>query len=191
MWNQEKKRTVMALVIDNSGSMDGEPMIAARSAAANFIQRMNPNDYFHLFVFNSGVTKPYSGFVRDVGSNAVSYLNNLLANGGTALFQATIDSILQMNQTKSQDIQSGTVRNYGILLMTDGMNNFPPQSIDSVYSVLPNGESADQIHIYSVSFGSSSDDTTLRQLATATNGAFFKASSSTIDSIYAEINLEL
>ncbi|MEZ0230188.1 MAG: substrate-binding domain-containing protein, partial [Planctomycetota bacterium] len=55
LWHQVKKKSTVYLVVDTSGSMNGEPMNAARKAAAGFLRRMEPDDEVQVIAFSDAV----------------------------------------------------------------------------------------------------------------------------------------
>jgi VWFA-related protein len=74
------------LVMDNSGSMLGEPLARAKQAAEVFVDRSQPGDFFGLFTFNNEVK-----LLRDLTVSPVQFkqqLETVQASGTTALWDA-------------------------------------------------------------------------------------------------------
>lgn len=86
------------IVVDQSGSMDGEKWSQAQQAGAYVLDNLNPQDRFNLIVFSSG-TRIYSEGLQDASEaqGAIDWLNGLTAEGGTnisaALTQALTTSL--------------------------------------------------------------------------------------------------
>ena len=58
-------------------------------------------------------------------------------------------------------------------------------------AAMPSSEDATQAHIFAIGFGSSADLTTLALIANATNGDYWAASTSNLQSVYLQISYEL
>jgi Ca-activated chloride channel family protein len=101
----------IVLVVDQSGSMDGDKWRQAQTAAAYVMQNLNPQDRFNLVVFSSGV-RVYSPqmLAASEAQGAVDWLNTLIAEGGTNIHDSLVGAL---NLTDSE-------RPTTILFMTDG-----------------------------------------------------------------------
>src|SRR5262249_31296497 len=82
-------REVM-LVIDRSGSMDGQPLAQAKAVASAIIDTLSERDTFNVVAFASGVEamepQPIRGD-RDGKQRGMDYLKILHAGGGTEMEQ--------------------------------------------------------------------------------------------------------
>ena len=81
----------VALVIDTSGSMDGEPMAAAKDAATAFVQQKNDDDFVAILRFDDEVA-----VVQDFTTSKASLeaaIESLEPRGGTALYDAVITGV--------------------------------------------------------------------------------------------------
>ncbi|MCU0498187.1 MAG: VWA domain-containing protein [Anaerolineae bacterium] len=99
------------LVIDQSGSMEGEKWAQAQAAAAYVLNNLNENDRFNVVVFSSG-TRIYSNSMvfASEAQGAIDWINGLIAEGGTNIS----DSLLQaLNLAETE-------RPTTVLFMTDG-----------------------------------------------------------------------
>src|SRR5207245_5178701 len=76
----------VAITIDISGSMQGEPLARAKDAATAFVRSLAPNDQASIIAFNGTVTT-LVGFTTD-RSQLTAAIAGLQANGGTALYEA-------------------------------------------------------------------------------------------------------
>jgi Ca-activated chloride channel homolog len=97
VFHQTKKPATVILVVDTSGSMNGPKIRNAASSAAQFIQRLNPNDEIYALGFSSA---PYDmgqgGRVSEVGETLQATVNTIYAEGGTALYDAMCDAAMRV-----------------------------------------------------------------------------------------------
>ncbi len=105
--------TSVCLVLDRSGSMDGQPLIDLRSAAKQFISYIGPNDRAEIVSFSDSPTVNCS-FTNDK-NQLDSAIDQLVSNGATALYDATGQGI--------NDIIHEPNNRKAIVVMTDGGEN--------------------------------------------------------------------
>ena len=100
----------VVLVIDTSGSMEGRPLSAAKTAAADFVRRFPRGTRFSVVEFNSSarVVTPFSTNV-DMHRRAI---RNLDAAGETALYDGLI--------TAAKSLTNGGQGRRAIVLLSDG-----------------------------------------------------------------------
>lgn len=75
--------------------------------------------------------------------------------------------------------------------MTDGEDTSSTRSLDSLLAQLPKGEDSNQVHIWTIAYGDDATTDPLQQIASQTNGRFFKAATTNIEQIYFDISSEL
>ncbi len=81
------------LVLDTSGSMEGEKMAQAREAAAYVIEHLNPEDRFALVNFNTGVNLYEPQLLPATAPGAFrQYIDSLSALGGTNISSALLEA---------------------------------------------------------------------------------------------------
>ncbi len=82
---------VFSLVIDQSGSMSGEKIEQAKAAATFIVNNLNYGDYFNLIAFNDSFIKfrpDHVPFNEANKQDALTFINNLFADGSTDIAQA-------------------------------------------------------------------------------------------------------
>jgi Ca-activated chloride channel family protein len=87
----------IVLVLDVSGSMSGHKMEQARAAGRQLVQNLTREDRFRLIDFSSDVRTFRDGWTTATAENvraALSYLDNLHANGGTNI-QGALEEALK------------------------------------------------------------------------------------------------
>jgi Ca-activated chloride channel homolog len=110
-FSDERVPVSLGLVVDASGSMEGEKWTAARSAIGHFVNDLlGPEDEVFLSVFSDDVTRILS-WTKD--REAVSRaLTGVRPGGGTSMYDAVADAI--------PIAQSGTRRKKALLVISDG-----------------------------------------------------------------------
>ena len=104
----------VVFVIDTSQSMSGDSIRQARRMLTIGIERLSANDSFNVLAFDSSTRKLFNQAVKaDAASKAqaISWVQNLIANGGTEILGA-LQSALEIPRTE-QSFQQ-------IVFITDG-----------------------------------------------------------------------
>lgn len=153
------------LVIDTSGSMVGTPLADARSAAAQYIESLQPNDEVSVVAF-SNQTNVIADFGSDFGA-AESQLGNLTAFGDTALYSAVNDAARRMAERPAA--------RRVVIFLSDGAD-FGISDVSRAASIQAAAESGTPFYV--IGLGPTIDSAYLQELASATQGAYFAAPSS-------------
>ena len=100
------------LVMDTSGSMEGEKMAQAKEAALYVVDHLNPEDRFNIVSFSTGVRSYANGLTRaDDAGNYASFINSLEAIGGTNISMALLEAAAQADNERPTTI----------IFLTDGL----------------------------------------------------------------------
>jgi Ca-activated chloride channel family protein len=192
MWHQVKKKATVILLLDTSGSMQGDKIKGAVEGAVTFIDQMYPADEVYVVTFSSEVTElPIVGTVGEVGERLRTSLRSLYAEGNTALYEAVIYSVDRLEELKTEDEQSGERRMYGLVLLSDGKNERDGgPSYQDMLSRLPSGTEAGGVKIYTIAYGDDADLNVLATLANRTNGKQFSGDVEDIKAVYFLISSE-
>ena len=116
----------VVLVLDTSGSMQGEKIAQARDAASYILDRLGPDDRFGVVAFARRV-EPFDTRLRDArGSGAASdWVQGLDANGGTN-FAGAIEAAL--------DLLDGS-RPSTLIVLTDGLPTVGVTDGDAILAI--------------------------------------------------------
>jgi VWFA-related protein len=156
------------LVIDQSGSMQGQKLRDAKNAATGFVNELSANDIASVISFN-GEVRLREDFTSDK-TELINAINGLSAFDETALFDAialAIDSI---------KFKPG---NKAIIALTDGMDNSSHVTPDILVSyALQYG-----ISIYTIGLGEDAEESTIQYISNLTGGDYYYAPTSEILSI--------
>ena len=102
----------VTLVLDTSGSMEGEKMEQARDALLFVLDHLNEGDRFNIIAFSTGV-RAFSTRPEPLSSipEARRFVNNLRPEGSTDINRALLEAI------DSTDSQRPTI----VIFLTDGL----------------------------------------------------------------------
>jgi VWFA-related protein len=114
------------LLLDTSGSMDGEKLYNARKSVMQFLRHLNRGDEAMLMEFRSKprVIRP---FTRDFGK-IEGDLKKLDGSGSTALYDAVLAALEQM--------QTAHNRRRAVLLISDGINTYGKARLEDTVNAL-------------------------------------------------------
>lgn len=189
VFKETKKNASVVLVLDKSGSMAGEKVTNAVAATNNFVTRLAPADSVKLYVYNENVSQlGPSGAVSTAGAEISQALSGIYGGGNTALIDAVCLAARDVESARRQDRAAGVARLYGVVLLTDGMENASTQK--DVTACLPTGEEVDGVKIFTIAYGKDADTKLLKQIADRTNGKAFAGDPATIDQVYLAISAE-
>jgi len=152
----------VVLVVDVSGSMQGDPLIQARQAARTFVEGLAPIDSVALVTFGDGVT-PVLNFTTDRGA-VFAGLDSLQAVGNTALYQAASVSAFVAASAQTQ--------RKAVILLSDGVD-FGNRSAVSREDSLTQA-AAIGAPFFAIGLGSDIDRAYLEALAQGTGGRFLE-----------------
>ncbi len=163
-----KPAVSVALVLDASGSMVGEPLEKAKEAALEFVEALGDDDRVSLVVFHS-ITETLVPLrpLADGGRKEVrEALEGLQATGTTDLAGGLAAGFAQVRQSASQ---GGAAR---VVLLSDGQPN-------DATPILPNVQRAAQqgITVSALGLGLEYDEELLGQIAQRSGGTFHFAES--------------
>ncbi len=141
----------IVLVLDTSGSMEGDKLAQAKEAARYILTHLNPEDRFNVIAFSTGV-KHFAYQLQPVSKapQAISWIENKPALGGTNINQALLEAIAQRNPTED----SNTARPLVLLFLTDGL---PTEGVTEIDQILSNTKNNSTHYLRLFAFGVGDD----------------------------------
>ena len=126
-FDNERVPVSLGLVMDTSGSMAGEKMVAAKSAVERFLYGLlDQKDEVFLYQFESQATLVQDWTTdRRAVSNALARIR---ANGGTAMYDAAAEAVPLA--------QSGTQRKKAVVIISDGNDTSSRIDVASVQQLI-------------------------------------------------------
>ncbi len=171
------------LVLDTSGSMEGEKMAQAKTAARYVVTHLNEGDRFNVVAFSTGVRLFQPQLVAATQADAaLSFINSLEAMGGTNISLALLEA------AKLAEAERPTT----ILFLTDGLATEgitdTPRLLASVQQATPGN-----VRIFAFGVGDDVDPVLLDSLAqnhrgTTTYVRPFQAIDEQVSAFYARVS---
>ncbi len=192
VFHQTKKKATIVMLLDISGSMEGEKMKSAVSSSVNFVGRLDPNDEIYLMVFGGSgeVYELGGGRAGDIGEQLTDKLNGLFANGNTPLYDGVCSAIQKINELQADHAANNENRLYGIVLLSDGQDTASANTQNQMFNCLPSGENVTGTKVFTIAFGEDAEADLMLRIANRTNGKTFKGDPASIESIYNAISAE-
>lgn len=162
----------VALVIDRSGSMQGDKMAKAREAAAMAVDRLSERDVASIVIFDDKVDVLVPATRVTDHRLFKDRIERVTSRGTTAIHAAVEEASRELRKFKSQD------RLNRIILMSDGLANVGP-SRPSDFADLGRKLGGDGISISTIGLGRDYNEELMSRLASASDGnhAFAKTGS--------------
>lgn len=192
VFHRVKKKSTILLVLDTSGSMQGEKIRSATKGAVAFLDLMGSGDRILVYTFSDKVSElqPLEA-VGKVREKLRTTIQGLYAEGGTALHEAMIRALDKVAGEQKADAAAAKNRLYAIVLLSDGKNDVEGgPSKNDLLSKLPSGEQPGNLAIYTIAYGEDADQDLLAALARRTNGKMFTSDPTNIKNVYSLIASE-
>ncbi|MDB4955189.1 MAG: hypothetical protein JWO36_2758 [Myxococcales bacterium] len=153
----------LGLVLDTSGSMEGDAIDALRSSAKGLVEKLRDGDRLSIVTFDShsDVLVPNTVITRSNRPQILHAIELIRAKGTTDLVNGLAQGL---SQVVSNQLPAGINR---IVLLSDGVPNSSVQLPAMLASIHQNG-----ISVTSLGFGIDYDTTLMAQIARDTGGSF-------------------
>jgi Ca-activated chloride channel homolog len=145
-FSAERTPVSLGIVLDTSGSMDGEKMVSARDAIDRFLEALpDPQDQFFLYRFNSDAYLVHDW--TDDRASVSRSLARVAPNGGTAMYDAVAEAVPMA--------QGGQNRKKAIVLISDGNDMNSRLTVADVRQMVRESE----VLVYAVGIDGSGEST--------------------------------
>jgi len=148
------------LVLDRSGSMDGEKFRQAQSALRYILSRLNPEDRFYLQTFSTGI-ETYADGLRPASeaAEAIAWVDRLSAAGSTDINRALLEAAAVMDRERPTYL----------IFLTDGL---PTEGVVETQQILDNfaGAAPDNLRLFAFGVGYDVDTILLDSLSQGHHG---------------------
>jgi Ca-activated chloride channel family protein len=149
------------LVLDTSGSMEGEKLAQAKDALAYVLQHLNEEDRFNVIAFSTGLGQ-YAQRLRPASeaAEAAAWVQGLEAIGGTNINRALLEALADAKGERPTLL----------IFLTDGL---PTEGVTEIDQILANVESAssDSLRLFAFGVGDDVNTVLLDSLAHQNRGA--------------------
>src|SRR5258708_13467397 len=127
-FNADRVPVSLGIVLDTSGSMDGDKIISARQALDKFLYQLtDPNDEVFLYRFDNS-PELIEGWTRDKRRVSES-LGRIQPRGSTALYDAVVDAV--------RLAQQGHNRKKAVVILSDGNDTTSRTDISAAKQLTP------------------------------------------------------
>jgi Ca-activated chloride channel family protein len=180
-WWQTKRRANVMLVVDTSGSMQGDKINNVKQALKIFVEQIQSDqERVGMVLFSSSVynTIPPKELVTN---RAVlnSTIDKIQANGNTALLDAVKAAYDQLQSLNDKG------RINAIVVMTDGLENNSSTSLDRLTKYMrDSNQSGVPVVVFAIGYGKDADYKTLKTMADSTGGQAREGTVETIRQLY-------
>jgi tight adherence protein B len=179
VWTFDAEPLEVALVMDTSGSMDGDPMVDARRAAAAFLDRL-PEAADVAVVSFGGEAAVVHAFGGEI-PQATAAIEDLQAEGETALYDAILEAV------GAFPVHSGARR--VMVILSDGGDTVSSVTLDEAAAAIT--ETGAEVHVVALRTDET-DQTSLDRLAEAGAGTVIAVDDAELLSdAYADVASEL
>lgn len=184
-----KKPSQVVVVVDSSGSMQGDKLPAVQNTLRNYIESLGPKEQIALIDFDSEIRPPIpvDGTLqgRDRG---MQFITNLKANGGTKLYDAALYARNWLVSNPRKDAINAVV------ILTDGEDSGSQIPLEQLRQELEksNFKSDQRIAFFTVGYGKAGEfnPKILQQIAQINGGYYRQGDSTTITSVMSDLQVE-
>ena len=138
VFHQTKKKATIILLLDTSGSMEGEKIRNAVASSVNFVNRLDINDQIYVLGFG-GENLVYDlggGRAGDVAESISQKLSGVFADGNTPMYDAVCQAVSMVNtfaEPKTKTIL--IIALYGIVLLSDGVDTASDRTENQMFNL--------------------------------------------------------
>ncbi|NJO42546.1 MAG: extracellular solute-binding protein [Cyanobacteria bacterium CRU_2_1] len=189
-WEQiAKKPSQVVIVVDSSGSMEGNKLPAVQQTLQTYINRLGANDRIALIDFDSQIREPITTDGTPDGRNkGIAFIGSLQVDGGTKLY----DSALYARDWLQKNLRPDAIN--AVLLLTDGYDSDSNIDLEQLTTELQKTgfESDQRISFFTIGYGQDGDfdPAVLDQIANVTGGYYSKGDPETISRVMDHLQLE-
>jgi Ca-activated chloride channel family protein len=186
-WREDRKPANVLLVVDTSGSMADEDRLArAKEGLDTFFEQVGRQDNLGLTIFSDRIEPlvPIGPFVQNEGRIRET-VRNLIADGGTAVWDATVESFEQVRA------DAAASRISAVVVLTDGEDTDSSRSAEeAVEAVRAQGDSDAQVRVFTIAYsaGAAGAAEGLEAIASASGGQPYEGDTEDIESVYRSIS---
>lgn len=187
--NFAKKASLVAVVIDTSGSMKGTKLAAIKNTLLNYVQNLGAKEKIALINFSSVINPPVIIEGNPAGKNkGIQFISNLKAEGGTRLY----DSSLYARDWLLKNARNDAIN--AVLVLTDGEDSGSKINLEQLSQKLKetNFESSEKIAFFTVGYGKEGEfnPKALQKIAELNGGYYRKGDPQTISNLMADLQVE-
>ena len=186
-WREDRKPANVLLIVDTSGSMNDENrLVRAKEGLKVFFDQVGRQDSVGLTIFSDRIQPliPVGPFDRNE-RQLRGTVDNLIADGGTAIYDATINGFEQIRDDASPE------RITAVVLLTDGEDTDSAANAEqAVQAVKAQGDSDNQVRVFTIAYSAGAEGAAeaLEAIAQASGGQPYEGDTEDIETVYRSIS---
>ncbi|MGF1504774.1 MAG: VWA domain-containing protein [Anaerolineae bacterium] len=182
LWREAKKPVDLVILIDISGSMEGEKIAAARTSLIEFINLLDDRDRLQVIAFNEQLVEitPLSE-LGPKRAEVTQRVSGIIECCATRLYDAIE---LGYNELEANG-DPEHIR--AIVVLSDGADTESNIGLQTVLNQISVNEGGDATKIFTIGYGSDADVNILTQIAETTGVRFYQGDPATIREVYEAI----
>jgi len=183
-WRADRKPANVLLVVDTSGSMNDENRLSrAKAGLRTFLREVSPQDRIGLTIFSDRI-QPLARIGQRRGE-LPSLVDRLIADGGTAIYDATAQGLDQVRKLKDKE------RINAMVLLTDGEDTDSTLKAEEVVRrAAAQGDSQDEVRVFTIAYSAGAEGAAdvLKRIARASGGMAYTGDTADIETVYRSIS---
>jgi Ca-activated chloride channel family protein len=183
LWRRVKKPVDLVVVMDISGSMRGDKIVAARSSLLQFIDLLDDRDRLQIVLFNTNrVTVSPLSPLGEKRADVTVRVSGIVEGGNTLLYESVRAAYRDLEE------QGDPKHIRAMVVLSDGEDTASNISLQTLLDEIDDrSEAGDATKIFTIAFGGDADRDVLRQIAEITGGQQYEGDPETISEVYARI----
>ncbi|MEO1764503.1 MAG: extracellular solute-binding protein, partial [Cyanobacteria bacterium J06629_18] len=184
-----KKPSLVVVVVDSSGSMEGEKLPAVQRTLQTYINSLGPKEQIALIDFDEEIRSTVLVDGTPEGKEkGMEFIGNLEADGGTRLYDAAISARNWLSENLRQDAINA------VLILTDGDDTSSNISLEQLKQELQKSSfrSEKRIAFFTVGYGDEREfnPEALKTIAESNGGYYSKGDPESISKLMSNLQLE-
>lgn len=186
LWREAKKPVDLVVVMDVSGSMEGDKIAAARSSLIQFVDLLADRDRLQIILFDDEIITMTE--LTELGpkrSDVQTRVSGIIEDGYTSLY----DAVLYAYDDLAANGDPDHIR--AIVVLSDGADTASVIRLPDVIADIEStseGQGGDAIKVFTIAFGGDADLNVLESISEATGARMYEGDISTIQDVYIEIS---
>jgi Ca-activated chloride channel family protein len=183
LWREVKKPVDLVVVMDVSGSMQGQKIASARQSLLDFIELLDDRDRLQIILFSHELTTltpltPLGEKREDVRRR----VSGVIEGGDTRLYDAVQVAYEELRE-------NGDPKHIrAIVALSDGADTVSNMNLDQLVQQVGNlSEGGNATKVFTIAFGNDAVEHILQRIAESTGGKQYNSDPETINEIYADI----
>ena len=186
LWQENKKRSNVTLVMDVSGSMKENGRItSARVGAQELVKMLGDADTFRLLPFSTRVFPAAPAApMKAIRPQMMAAAGSLIADGGTALYDAIDTAFTEQLARRDQDRDKISA----IIVLTDGADTDSRIQLSDLLNRIRSDNERRTIRVFTIGYDSGAQKDVLKKIADATQAKFYEGKPENIREVFKDIS---